>query len=161
MVKTHHYTTTVHWQGNQGTGTSQYTGYSRQHSITAPHKSVAIGGSSDAAFRGDATLYNPEELLLASLSSCHMLWYLHLCAVAGVIVIDYKDQAEALLIEKADGGGKFQSATLYPQVTVLAAEMIDKAILLHHKAHDLCFIANSVNFSVHIQPIVTTKEKHS
>jgi len=147
----HHYQLTIQWTGNKGTGTSHYRAYERSHSILADQK-VEILGSSDPAFRGDKTRHNPEELLVAALSSCHMLSYLHLCAVAGVIVTDYVDQASGIMVETANGGGHFTEVTLNPMVTVAEASMIEKANALHGKASELCFIANSVNFPVHHRP---------
>ena len=147
MNKQHTYTLTTKWTGNTGTGTSAYKAYERAHKIEKENKPYILL-SSDPSFRGDATRYNPEELLLASLSSCHMLWYLHLCSEAGVIVVDYVDNASGIMEETADGGGRFVEATLHPVVTVTDASMIERANALHHKANGLCFIANSVNFVV-------------
>jgi organic hydroperoxide reductase OsmC/OhrA len=147
MAKKHYYKATIVWEGNEGTGTSHYTAYNRNHSINIIDK-VAIAGSSDPAFRGDKSKHNPEDLLLSSLSACHMLWYLHLCAEAGVIVTNYKDEATGVMKEKANGGGKFTEVVLRPTVTVLQEDMIEKANELHKKANELCFIANSVNFPV-------------
>lgn len=143
----HHYKTHVTWTGNLGTGTDNYRSYLRNHTITADGK-PAIPASSDPAFRGDRTRYNPEEMLVASLSSCHMLWYLHLCAVAGVVVIDYSDEAVGTMIETSDGGGRFKEVVLHPKVKVADASMFEKANTLHHDANKMCFIANSVNFPV-------------
>ncbi len=147
MKGIHQYQLSVTWTGNTGTGTSDYRAYQRSHQIISEKKTV-IEGSSDPAFRGDASKHNPEDLLLASLSSCHLLWYLHLCAEAGVIVTDYVDNATGTMVETPDGGGHFTEVTLHPFVTVSEASMIDKAIALHQKANVLCFIANSVNFPV-------------
>jgi organic hydroperoxide reductase OsmC/OhrA len=150
--KLHNYQLTINWTGNTGTGTSAYTAYQRDHEISIKGKPV-IAASSDPAFRGDDARYNPEELLLASISSCHMLWYLHLCATAGVIVTGYIDHASGIMEETADGGGKFTSITLHPVVTVTEGSMIEKANVLHAKANELCFIANSVNFPVRHEPV--------
>lgn len=155
-MKEHHYSTTVNWTGNTGKGTSDYKGYERNHTIQSIGKTV-IDGSSDPSFRGDKTKYNPEELLVASLSTCHMLWYLHVCSEAGVVVVDYSDNAKGTMIETADGGGRFAEVTLYPSVTVADASMIEKANELHHKANRFCFIANSCNFPVHHQPSCRVK----
>ena len=146
-MKNHHYKTTIAWTGNEGTGTSAYKAYSRAYEITVEGK-PAIPASSDPSFLGDGTRYNPEELFLASLSSCHMLWYLHLCSEAGIIVVAYSDNATGLMIETADGGGRFTEVTLYPNVVVNDASVIDKANALHHEANKKCFIANSCNFTV-------------
>lgn len=148
MAKEHHYVLTTKWTGNKGEGTTNYRSYDRDHVLVADNK-PDIPGSSDPSFRGDKTRYNPEELLVASLSSCHMLWYLHLCSEAGVVVVDYTDRATGTMVETADGGGHFSNVTLYPNVVVADVTMIAKANELHHQANKLCFIANSCNFPVH------------
>jgi len=144
----HHYKLTTKWTGNQGTGTSNYRKYERSHTIMVDKK-TDIEASSDPAFRGDTTKHNPEDLLVASLSSCHMLWYLHLCSESGIIVTDYIDNATGIMIETTNGSGHFTEVTLNPIVTITEAAMQDKANELHKKANELCFIANSVNFPVH------------
>lgn len=148
----HTYAVTVTWTGNAGTGTSSYRGYERAHEIGVPGKPV-IPGSSDPAFRGDAARYNPEETLVASLSACHMLWYLHLCAAAGVIVLGYQDVAEGVMIERPDGGGCFKEVVLQPEVRVAAGTDLGVAKGLHASAHVKCFIANSVNFPIRCEPV--------
>lgn len=150
-MKQHHYRATVTWTGNQGTGTSGYKAYSRDHVISAEGKKD-IEGSSDPSFRGDKSRYSPEDLLLDAISSCHMLWYLHLCAVNGVVVTNYVDHATATMTEENDGSGQFTEASLSPVVTVQHESMIEKANALHHEANKLCFIARSVNFPVHHHP---------
>ena len=150
-MKQHSYSATITWTGNQGTGTSDYKAYSRNHIISAAGKKD-IEGSSDPSFRGDKSRYSPEDLLLDSISACHMLWYLHLCAVNGVIVLAYEDNATAIMQEEKDGSGQFSEATLNPRVTVHDESMISKANALHHEANKLCFIARSVNFPVHHKP---------
>ena len=151
--KEHRYTTVVEWTGNTGSGTSGYRAYSRQHEISAPGQpKPLIPGSSDPGFRGDAARWNPEELLVASLSACHKLWYLHLCADAGLVITSYVDRAEGVMIEEADGGGHFGRVTLRPVVTFAAGADLDRARQLHHEAHRKCFIANSVNFPVEHEP---------
>lgn len=158
MHKEHHYELTLTWTGNKGTGTSHYTAYERSHLITINNKAT-INASSDAPFRGDGTKHNPEDLLLASLSSCHMLWYLHLCADAGVVVNTYSDNPIGTLSLTELGSGKFTSVTLRPKVIVTDASMIDKAMELHHQANKMCFIANSVNFKVDHHPEINVVEK--
>lgn len=155
-MKTHNYATTINWTGNTGKGTQNYTAYKRDYSISAQGK-TEIAGSSDPAFRGDPTRYNPEELLLASLSSCHMLWYLHLCAEAGIIVTAYSDSATGIMTETANGSGRFTEVTLYPVVTVTESTMIETANDLHKKANELCYIANSCNFPIHHKPVCTAE----
>lgn len=152
MARQHHYKATIHWTGNKGDGTLHYKSYGRDHTISNADK-AAILASSDPAFMGDPSRYNPEELFLASLSSCHMLWYLHLCADAGVVVVAYSDHATGIMQEDTNGG-KFVEVILHPKVTVADASMIDKAQLLHTQANEKCFIANSCNFPVHHQPVI-------
>jgi len=147
MQGQHNYSLTVKWTGNKGTGTSNYKAYDRSHAIIVGNKPDILG-SSEPAFLGDKTKHNPEDLLVASLSSCHMLWYLHLCAEAKVIVIDYIDNATGIMQETTNGGGHFTEVTLNPIVTVTEISMIETANELHKKANELCFIANSVNFPV-------------
>ncbi len=156
MAKTHRYLVTVHWTGNTGSGTSHYRNYERRHEISAGGQKPTIPGSSDPAFRGDSTRWNPEELLVASLSACHKLWYLHLCADAGIVLVDYIDQAEGLMDEAADGTGHFTRVILRPEVTVAPGCDIAKARELHDLAHAKCFIANSVNFPVEDEPRTKT-----
>ena len=146
-MKEHQYVLKLTWTGNQGKGTSSYRAYSRDHEISADGK-VIIAGSSDPAFRGDSSKYNPEELLLASLASCHMLWFLHLCSESGLVVTAYHDQPKGTMVETADGGGRFQEVCLYPVVTLIDANQGSMLEALHERAHELCFIANSVNFPV-------------
>jgi len=149
----HSYVVRLEWTGNNGSGTSDYRSYSRNHEIAAPGK-PAIPASSDPVFRGDATRYNPEDLLVASLSACHMLAYLHLCAVSGVVVEAYVDDASGTMVETAKTGGHFTEVILRPRVTVSATSDRSLADQLHHKAHGLCFIANSVNFPVLCEPTI-------
>ncbi|MCX6210188.1 MAG: OsmC family protein, partial [Bacteroidetes bacterium] len=134
---------------NKGTGTSSYTEYERSHTISSKNK-VDILCSSYTAFRGDATKYNPEEFLLASISTCHMLWFLHLCADAGICVIDYIDNPIGIMIED-ENGGHFKSVTLHPIVTVNNNIDTEKVNTIHHTAHQKCFIANSVNFKIEVK----------
>jgi organic hydroperoxide reductase OsmC/OhrA len=149
--KTHLYSVDLKWTGNTGQGTAHYRAYDRAHEITVAGK-PAIPGSADPAFRGDRTRYNPEELLVASLSTCHMLWYLHLCADAGLVVVDYLDRPIGTMIETDKGGGQFTEVVLKPVVTLKAGSDLTRAEALHEKAHHLCFIANSMNFPVRCEP---------
>jgi organic hydroperoxide reductase OsmC/OhrA len=151
--KQHRYTVKVIWTGNRGTGTASYQGYERAHEISADGKPT-IAASSDPAFRGDRTRWNPEELLVASLSACHKLWYLGLCAQAGVVVTAYEDTAEGSMVEAANGAGQFTSVILRPRVAISAASDEDKAMQLHGQAHAMCFIARSVNFPVTNVPTI-------
>lgn len=153
-VRTHEYDVTVTWTGNRGTGTSSYQDYDRAHDVTADGP-PRLAASADPAFRGDASRWNPEQELVAALSQCHMLWYLHLCAVNGVIVTSYTDTAHGTMTES--GGGRFTEVVLYPKITVTDAEMVDKATSLHSEANAQCFIASSVNFPVLHEPEITVQ----
>ncbi len=155
-MKTHQYSIKVEWTGNKGSGTFDYRAYSRDHIISNTIKNTQINGSSDSAFYGDASRYNPEDLLISSLSSCHMLWYLHLCVNHGIIVVDYIDHAEGILEENKDGSGQFKEVTLKPTVTISKEENKELALQLHKKANEMCFIANSCNFEIKHQPIIKT-----
>jgi organic hydroperoxide reductase OsmC/OhrA len=157
VSKRHRYAASVRWTGDRGEGTSGYRTYARDFEVLGPRKSVAIAGSSDPAFRGDGTRYNPEELLVAALASCHMLWYLHLCSDASIVVREYTDDAEGEMIEEADGAGKFSSVTLRPRVVIEGGEAIARAATLHERAHELCFVARSVAFPVHCDPTISAR----
>lgn len=145
--KTHCYQTNVLWTGNLGQGTASYRAYERSHEIVVEGK-PPIAGSSDPAFRGDKTKYNPEELLVASISACHMLWYLHLCAEVSIVVTHYVDQAVGTMLEAEDGGGRFAEVVLKPVVTIAPSSDRKQAEQLHEQAHHFCFVANSMNFPI-------------
>lgn len=151
MKKQHTYNAAIKWTGNKGQGTRDYLSYERNYTVVIDGKQDILC-SSDPAFQGDKTKHNPEELFLASIASCHMLWYLHLCSDAGVVVIHYSDNVTGTLQEAEDGSGYFTEVILYPDVTVSDKAMIDTANNLHKKANELCFIANSCNFPIHHQP---------
>ena len=153
MSKNHRYEVEIVWTGDQGSGTLRYDAYSRDHLVRVPNK-VAIEASSDPAFRGDPTRHNPEELFVASLSSCHMLWYLHLCATNGIVVTGYVDAALGTMEESVKGDGRFTDVLLRPRVMIGAGGDIEKAKRLHEDAHRFCFIANSVNFPVRCEPSI-------
>lgn len=159
-MKHHQYQSTVSWTGNRGEGTSGYKNYERSHDISIAGKPV-IHGTSDPAFRGDPSKHTPEDFLVCSLSTCHMLWYLHLCAVNGVTVVEYVDHAVGVMEENTDGSGQFIGVTLSPIVTVTSREMADKANALHHDANRMCFIARSVNFAVHHKPQIVIGSRKS
>src|SRR5580698_5738500 len=138
MQKEHRYSLAIKWTGNKGTGTSSYRSYDRSYQVEVENK-PGIPGSSDPAFRGDPTRYNPEELLVASISSCHMLWYLHLCAVNGIVVVRYEDEPVSTLLEDPGGTGRFTEVTLRPLVVIKTGDGV-KAQALHHEAHKFCFV---------------------
>lgn len=147
MDKRHSYRVDLEWTGNTGTGTATHRSYERAYDLSAEGKPV-IAGSSDRAFRGDSSRWNPEEFLLGALASCHLLSYLHLCAEEGIVVLAYADHSEGLMEQTSDGGGRFTRVTLRPVVKIADAAQLDKAQALHAVAHEKCFIANSVNFPV-------------
>lgn len=153
MATQHQYAVSVEWTGNQGTGTDHYRSYKRDHVIRIAGK-PDLDGSSDPTFRGDPTRHNPEEMLVAALSTCHMMSYLHVCAINGVVVTAYTDAATGSMETFPDGSGRMTEVVLHPSVTVADTSMIEKAKELHHTAHELCFIANSVNFPVSTEPTV-------
>lgn len=153
MSKQHTYEVSTAWTGDLGSGTSAYDAYSRDHLLRIGTK-PAIEASSDPAFRGDPARHNPEELLVASLSSCHMLWYLHLCATNKIVVTGYVDDAIGTMQEEKNGSGRFVDVTLRPRVTIGAGGDMALAARLHEDAHRYCFIANSVNFPVRCQPVI-------
>ncbi|MGB5113350.1 MAG: OsmC family protein [Mycobacterium sp.] len=153
--KTHHYELDITWTGNTGTGTSSYREYERAHDISAPGKPT-IPGTADPAFRGVPERWNPEELLVATLSQCHMLWVLALCAQSGVSVTGYTDHPSGTMAQTEDGGGYFTEVVLHPTVHISDALHADKLAEIHERAHHLCFIANSVNFDVRCLPDVVT-----
>jgi len=156
-MQTHNYPVTVKWTGNKGEGTKSYTAYDRSHTISIANKPDIIA-SSDTPFRGEATRHNPEDMLVASLSACHMLWYLHLCSDAGIIVVDYTDYATGTLVVTPGSGGHFSEVMLRPVVTITDEKMMDLANELHDKAHQFCFIASSVNFPVLHEPVCISPE---
>ena len=153
-MKQHNYEIHVEWTGNTGEGTKTYRSYNRNYKISAAGKPEILG-SSDPSFRGDPSRYNPEDLLVASLSACHMLSYLHLCAVNHIAVLDYRDSALGLMEENADGSAQFTRVTLRPNVKISPCDDQAKADSLHADAHHLCFIARSVNFPVDVTPTIT------
>ena len=145
MQREHRYSINVRWTGNTGKGTADYRSYQRDHEINVLGKPLILG-SADPKFRGDPHRYNPEELLVSALSTCHMLWYLHLCADAGIVVVSYEDRAEGTMEESIERGGRFVRVTLRPHVRVTGSA--EQAEALHQRAHELCYIANSVNFPI-------------
>lgn len=148
---THHYRLALRWTGNSGAGTAGYRGYSRDLDLIVDGK-PAIQASSDNAHVGDRTRWNPEELLLGAVAACHELWYLALCAMAGIVVTAYEDRPEGTMVEDADGGGRFTAITLRPRVTLADPADEPRARALHHEANAKCYIANSLNFPVAHEP---------
>lgn len=149
----HHYSSSLTWDGNRGEGTATYAGYGREFRVEIDGK-PPLHGSADPAFRGDAAKVNPEDMLLAALSSCHMLSYLALCARERIAVLEYRDDARGVMTEDGRGGGRFTSVTLRPVVTIADVSHRERAMELHHRAAELCFIASSCNFPIHHEPEV-------
>ena len=154
MGALHDFTGNVTWTGAGSEGTSSYTSYERDHEIVVDGKPVLLG-SSDPAFRGKADRYNPEELFVAALSQCHMLWALHMAARAGVVVIGYEDRATGTMRVESAGAGQFIEVTLHPRLTVLGDVTESVIDQIHADAHAHCFIARSVNFPVRLAPLAT------
>lgn len=150
----HHYQVRVQWQGSRETGTTGYRDYGREHQLSVAGK-ASIDGSADPAFLGNRDRWNPEELLVGSLSACHKLWYLHLCAEAGVVVLAYDDHAEG---EMDAALGRFTRVTLCPHIILSADSSEQRARELHGKAHEKCFIAASVNFKIECQPVFVRED---
>ena len=151
----HQYRISNRWTGNLGSGTSAYRAYSRSHELSTTAKLAVIPGSSDPDFRGDPARYNPEELLLGAISACHMLWVLHLCADAGIVITDYSDEAWGEMLEHPDGSGEFTRVVLRPRMTIGDASRMEDAVAAHHRAHQVCALARSVKFPVEHVPVVT------
>ena len=153
-AKTHEYTATIRWTGNTGDGTSSYKSYSRNWQLVTAGK-APVSCSNDPVLGGDPEKHNPEDMLIAAVSSCHMLWYLHLCALAGVNVISYEDAPLAIGELESSGAGRFKSITLHPNITISAKSDHQKAMALHAQVHQYCFIARSINFPVEIEPEIS------
>lgn len=152
MAHEHHYKLTAVWTGNKGEGTKNIRTYDRSHAVSIQGKPELFLTTDNPAV-GDKSKLNPEDLLVTAISSCHMLSYLYACAMEGVVITSYIDNATGVMIEKATGGGSFKEVTLNPMFYVTDESMVEKAIELHHKAHEICYIANSVNFEVKCNPI--------
>lgn len=153
MIGEHEYTVHSRWTGDRGTGTSGYRDYDRAVVLSIVGK-PELEASSDKAFRGDPTRWNPEDLLVAALSECHLLSYLHAAVTAGVVVRGYEDTAHGVMVEDGRGGGSFREVVLRPVVTIADESMREAALAAHDQAHAWCFIANSVNFPVRHEPTI-------
>jgi organic hydroperoxide reductase OsmC/OhrA len=156
MTHDHHYQLTTTWHGNKGEGTKNVKAYDRSHTVAIQGK-PELHLTTDNPAVGDKTKLNPEDLLVSAISSCHMLSYLYVCALEGIVIHDYTDNATGVMIEKESGGGSFKEVTLNPVFTVENEDMMQRAIELHHKAHEICYIANSVNFEVKCNPVCKVK----
>lgn len=156
MVHEHNYKITTEWTGNTGEGTKNVRTYDRSHTVTIQGK-PELFLTTDNPHVGDKSKLNPEDLLVSAISSCHMLSYLYLCSLEGIVVMAYTDQATGIMIEKESGGGSFSEVVLNPIFHLADDRMVERAIELHHKAHEICFIANSVNFEVKCNPTCIVK----
>jgi organic hydroperoxide reductase OsmC/OhrA len=153
----HEYTARLIWDGNLGEGTSSYTSYGRQYRVLVAGKPELVG-TADPAFRGEADKHNPEDLFLAAIAACHMLFYLSLCARKGIRVLAYEDDVSGTMKVEAGGGGRFEEVTLRPRVTIANVEGVERAVQLHDTAHELCFIANSCSVPVRHKATVRVAE---
>lgn len=151
-MREHHYAIALWWSGARDGPTADYKTYSREYTVSAEGKPT-LTGTADPQFLGDAALYNPEDLLVAALSGCHMLTYLAHCALNGISVISYEDSASGTMVEEGFGG-RFTEVVLRPRVTIAPGGDLDQARALHETSHHDCFIANSVNFPVRKEPTV-------
>jgi organic hydroperoxide reductase OsmC/OhrA len=151
MAHEHNYKITTEWTGNKGDGNKNVRTYDRSHTVSIQGKPELFLTTDNPAV-GDKSKLNPEDLLVSAISSCHMLSYLYVCAMEGIVITSYTDQATGIMIENASGGESFNVVTLNPVFYVADESMIEKAIELHHKAHEICYIANSVNFKVKCNP---------
>ena len=154
MSHAHNYRLTLAWQGNKGTGTSNVKAYDRSHTVTIAGK-PELHLTTDNPAVGDKSKLNPEDLLVTAIASCHMLSYLYVCAMEGIVITSYTDNATGIMIENENGGGSFKEVTMNPVCKVSDESMISRALELHHKAHDICYIANSVNFEVKCNPTIS------
>lgn len=146
-MASHSYSLTLDWQGNKGSGTSSYRAYGRDYVISMEGKPDILG-TSDPAFLGDPKKHNPEDMFLASVASCHMLWYLHLASSAGIVVTAYEDKAEAEMVMNKDGSGQFSSITLKPTVTITEPDKAAVAEKIHEDVGTMCFIARSISVPI-------------
>lgn len=158
MSKQLQFRMTTEWTGNLGTGTSSYKAYSRNHELSGAGKTTRIAGSSSVAL-GDHSRYNPEELLVGALSACHMMWVLHLCSDAGIVVMEYSDEAVGEMAEHRDGSGEFTRVILRPRMKIRDASRVEEAKKLHEKAHHVCCLARSMNFPVEHEANVVAGEE--
>ena len=147
MTHEHSFHAAIRWTGNRGQGNATYRGYDRTWEVNTEGKPV-IQCSNDPMLGGDPTLHNPEDLLVNAVSSCHMLWYLHLAFDAGVLVTGYEDTPEGIGVSDSSGAGQFKKVILRPRITLGPGMDPVKADGVHAKIHDVCFIARSVNFPI-------------
>ncbi|MBU2927368.1 OsmC family protein [Winogradskyella psychrotolerans] len=150
----HTFKSQVNWTINEGGSTTNPRTFSRNHNVTIANKVADLQVSAAKPFRGDDSLFNPEDLLLSALTSCHMMSYLYVCAQHHIEVLSYTDASEGDLEVKANGSGSFTTVRLQPRVTIKDESQKDLALRLHTKANELCFIANSCNFLISHKPTI-------
>jgi len=155
MEKQHSYEVPIKWTDSNNTCRNNHTVHDTELEVEGLEE-IPIPGSSEPTFSGHRLRQNPEELFVASISSCYMLWFLHLCEDNGVIIVEYKDNATGTIIKSANSGGFFKEVLLTPRVTLMVESMIKLAESLHQEAIGVCFIAQSCNFPIHYQPIFDT-----
>jgi organic hydroperoxide reductase OsmC/OhrA len=156
MAHEHNYKLTAVWTGNKGDGTKNIRTYDRSHTVSIEGKPELFLTTDNTAV-GDKSKLNPEDLLVTAISSCHMLSYLYVCSMEGIVITSYIDNATGIMVEQESGGGSFKEVTLNPIVHVADESMVENAIELHNKAHEICYIANSVNFEVKCNPTCTVE----
>jgi len=150
MTHTHTYRSRLSWDGSTGVG---YDSYERTHRVAVPPADGELALSSDPAFLGDAKLPNPEQLLLAAASSCQLLSFLAIAARSGIDVLAYEDEAEAIMPEDVKPL-RITQITLRPHIVVARGVDLDRVRRLVGKAHDACFIANTLNAEVVLEPLI-------
>ncbi|MGV0957916.1 OsmC family protein [Empedobacter falsenii] len=144
----HLFKVALNWMKKDNISSSLSRIYTKSHHISIEGK-PDLEVSAAKAFKGDPNLYNPEDLLLSSLTSCHMMSYLYCCMQYKIEVISYQDHSEATLQVNPDGSGKIVKVDLFPEIIISDSSQIELALSLHKKANELCFIANSCNFPVY------------
>lgn len=153
----HTFPSRVVWTGDRGGGTAHYRAYDRTWDVAMPGR-PPVHCSNDPALGGDPLKPNPEDLLISALSACHMLWYLHFAADAGIVVTAYVDDPIGFGEVSAGGAGRFLRAELRPTITVAAGTDLTRAAALHRRIHEVCFIARSVNFPVECEPTFVVED---
>ena len=150
MVGRHVYRTSLSWDGSTADG---YAAYDRGHTVEAAPARTVLSLSSDPAFRGDAELLNPEQLLVAAASSCQLLSFLAIAARSGVDVRSYRDETEAVMPED-DEPMRITRIVLRPAVVVAAGIPEERVLRIVEKAHEECYVANSLSAQVVLEPTI-------
>ncbi len=148
MSFNHTFKANINWKLGEEDTTTNPRRFSRNHTVTIDKKYEALQVSAAKMFRGEESLYNPEDLLLSALASCHMMSYLYVCSQNQIEVLNYTDNAEAILEVESTGSGKFTKVILNSIVVIKNESQKELALSLHEEANKLCFIANSCNFPI-------------